>query len=223
MSKWFLKSHPQQVTLKTATVLVGRAPTKEKRIRAVFTLALSSGEVKGMPEWLADAATFVMQHPKQTVTEQLQVPGVNISFGDPNLFKKKTVEAPNSDIRKFEVYSVGKEDDPETELGFTIYTKFSTDLWRWVGQQAGTDFTATFDVIVKEVEAVNPTLELSGEAQADEDEEEEDDDEDEEDEEEDEQVGQQRRAQASQQRRNNTPRQPTPAQIAKAKANLKIH
>lgn len=146
---WFDAKHPQVLTLKTFTVLVGRAPTKDKRIRMGFTLDLTSGDVKGMPEWLLDAREFVMRT-GQTVSEDMMVAGLNLSMGDPNLFKKKCVEAPKSDLRKFVCFNAGSEDEPETLLSFIVYTKFSTDLCRWSGQMCGEDFTVTFEASVPE-------------------------------------------------------------------------
>lgn len=146
---WFDKEHPQQLTLKTFTCLVGKAPTKAKRLRMGFTLDLTSGDVKGMPEWMQGARDFVMRT-GQTVTEDVGASGINMTFGDPNLFKKKPVEAPRADLRKFVVFQAGSEDEPETLVSFTAYAQFSTDLNRWLGQMAGEAFTATFEGVVPE-------------------------------------------------------------------------
>jgi hypothetical protein len=179
---WFDKDHPQTVALKTYTVLVGKAPTKAKRIRMAFTLDLTSGEVKGLPEWMMDARDFVMKT-KQTVTEKLVIHGISITMGDPNLFKKKPVEAPSATIRKLVVFSAGDSEDPDTLVSFIAYAQFSTDLNRWCGQMAGEEFTATFEGVTPEP---GDTLTLNPQSAADDDDEEEDlidDDEDDEDEE----------------------------------------
>lgn len=206
---WFDKEHPQRVCLKNYTGLVGKAPTKAKRLRMAITLDMSSGDVKGMPDWMMEARDFVMKT-GQTVTEKLSVPGVNIVFGDPNLFKKKPVEAPKCDLRKFVVYSAGDSEEPDTLLSFVAYAPFSTDLNRWLGQMNGEDFTATFDGILPE-----PGDIVLKAADADE-EEEDDDSDDDEDEEEDELAGQARRASER------TTSMPTPAAVAKARKNLEV-
>jgi hypothetical protein len=179
---WFAKEHAQQVTLKTYTGLVGKAPTKAKRLRMAFTLDLTSGDVKGMPDWMQDARDFVMRT-GQTVTENLSVPGVNISFGDPNLFKKKPVEAPRADLRKFKIYSAGDAEEPDTLLSFFAYCSFSTDLNRWLGQMNGEAFTATFDGVVSAPQPGDVVLVSPGAADEDEDDDDDsgdgDDDEDE--------------------------------------------
>lgn len=180
---WFGNEHPQRVTLKTFTGLVGKAPTKSKRLRMAFTLDLTSGDVQGMPDWMQDARDFVMRT-GQTVVEKMSVPGINIVMGDPNLFKKKPVEAPKADLRKFVIYSAGDSEEPDTLLSFVAYAPFSTDLLRWCGQMAGEDFTATFEGATPQP---GNDLTLSGEDDEDEEEEpEEADDEDSEDEEDEE-------------------------------------
>jgi hypothetical protein len=181
---WFGPKHPQQTTLKNFTVLVGKAPTKSKRIRSNWTIDLTGGDNPGAPPWLLDARNFVMKT-RQTVQEQHQASGVNVAFGDPNLFEKMTVEAPKSDLRKFVVFSGGSSDEPTTILSFTMYSPFSTDLCRWLGQMAGEAFTSTYESsIPEEDESESGNLELSSDDE-DEDSDEEYDDEEEEDEEED--------------------------------------
>lgn len=212
---WFDKQHPIQLTLKTFTVLVGKAPTKSKRIRMGFILDLTSGDVQGIPDWLMDARDFVMEH-GDTVTNSLSAPGFNITFGDANLFKKKPVEAPKSDLRKFTVFSAGNADEPETLLSFIVYTPFSTDLNRWCGQMAGETFTATFEGAVPDVGDI-----VLKSKDADEDEEEDNSAADEDDEEEDELDAQQRRKE-ERAARDNAAAQPTAAAVAKARKNLAV-
>lgn len=146
---WFDKEHPIPLCLKKFTVTVGRAPTKEKNINISFTLDVGTGDLKGVPDWLGDAREFVMKT-NQTATDDLVLSGLNISMGDPNLFKKKCVEAPKCTLRKFECFAAGSEDDPETLLAFIVKTRFSTDLCRWLGQMAGETFTCTFEGVVPE-------------------------------------------------------------------------
>lgn len=146
---WFDKEHPIPLCLKKFTVTVGRAPTKEKNINISFTLDVGTGDLKGLPEWMQDARDFVMRT-NQTATDDLVLGGLNISMGDPNLFKKKCVDAPKCTLRKFVCYAAGTEEDPETLLGFIVKTRFSTDLCRWLGQMAGETFTCTFEGVVPE-------------------------------------------------------------------------
>jgi hypothetical protein len=213
---WFDKDHPQQLTLKTFTCLVGKAPTKSKRLRMGFTLDLSYGDVKGMPDWMMEARDFVMRT-GQTVTENIAAPGINMIFGDPNLFKKKPVEAPKADLRKFVVYAAGTDDDPETLVSFIAYSQFSTDLNRWLGQMAGETFTATFEGVVPE-----PGDIVLKSADAEEDEDEDDDDEEEMEGEEDELQAQERRRLAHVAKDNAAAAAPTPAQVARAKSRLEV-
>ncbi len=176
---WFDKEHPQTVTLKSCTILVGKAPTKAKRLRMPFTLDIGTGDVKGMPEWMQDARDFVMRT-GQTVVEKLSVPGVNISMGDTNLFRKKPVEAPKADMRKFVVYQGGDSEEPDTLLSFMVYAPFSTDLLRWCGQMAGEEFTCVFDGVLPQP---GDTVVLKAQGTEDEDDDEEDEDDDDEDQE----------------------------------------
>jgi hypothetical protein len=186
---WFDKEHPIPLCLKTFTVTVGRPPTKDKNINIRFTLDVGTGDLKGVPDWLQEARDFVMKT-NQTATDVLVLSGLNISMGDPNLFKKKCVEAPKCTLRKFVCYAAGTEEDPETLLGFIVKTRFSTDLCRWLGQMAGETFTATFEGVVPEPGAIVLKSE------DDEDDEEDGDDAGEGEEEEDEQVAQTRRRNA---------------------------
>lgn len=182
---WFDKEHPIPLCLKRFTITVGRAPTKEKNINISFTLDVGTGDLKGLPEWMQDARDFVMRT-NQTATDDLVLSGLNISMGDPNLFKKKCVEAPKCTLRKFVCYAAGSEDEPETLLSFIVKTRFSTDLCRWLGQMAGETFTCTFEGSVPDAAAL--VLKSAEEEEAD--------DADEEDEEEDEIKAQTRRRNA---------------------------
>lgn len=169
---WFDKEHPIPLCLKTFTVTVGRPPTKEKNINIRFILDVGNGDLKGVPDWMQDARDFVMKT-DQTATDDLVLSGLNISMGDPNLFKKKCVEAPKCTLRKFVCYAAGSEDEPETLLGFIVKTRFSTDLCRWLGQMAGETFTATFDGIVPEAgDIVLKSADVDDEDDDDDDEEE---------------------------------------------------
>lgn len=169
---WFDKEHPIPLCLKKFTVTVGRAPTKEKNINISFTLDVGTGDLKGVPDWLGDAREFVMKT-NQTATDDLVLSGLNISMGDPNLFKKKCVEAPKCTLRKFECFAAGSEDDPETLLSFIVKTRFSTDLCRWLGQMAGETFTAIFEGAVPDTGDIVLKPE-DAEDEAEEDDEEED-------------------------------------------------
>lgn len=223
---WFDKEHSQTICLKTYTGLVGKAPTKAKRLRMAFTLDLTSGDVQGMPDWMQDARDFVMRT-GQTVTEKLSIPGINIVMGDPNLFKKKPVEAPKADLRKFVVYAAGDSEEPDTLLSFVAYAQFSTDLNRWLGQMNGEEFTCTFDGVMPQA---GDTLALKPQDDSDDDEDDDgvgvevDDDEgdeDDEDEEEDEVEAQARRRNAAASRPQLTP-QPNAEAVAKARKNLSV-
>lgn len=171
---WFNDKILRRIILRSATSLVGKKPTKQKRIKMMCTMHLSgSGEdqVSNLPEWLGNARDFVMRS-GETVTATHVVKAVNVTMGDENLFKKTPTEAPRTQIDHFQVKQMGNGDDPDTVLTFEMRTGFATDLWNWCGQQSGEEFDVAF-----ELAGVFPEeggLLLSSEDDEDEDEEEDD-------------------------------------------------
>ena len=143
---WFNDDSPRRVKLRSATSLVGKEPTKLKRIKACWTMNLDSGgedQITGLPEWLEAARDFVMRN-GETITAGQVIKEVNISMGDANLFRRTPVEAPRSQIDHFVIKQMGSGDDPDTVVTFETRTPFSTDLWNWFGQQSGEEFDAVF-------------------------------------------------------------------------------
>lgn len=149
---WFNDKTARRMSIRSATSLVGKKPTKHKRIKMMCTMYLDGGgedQISGLPDWLCEARNFVMKSGEQ-VTAAHVIKEVNASMGDANLFKKKAVEAPRSQLDHFVIKQVGKADERDTILTFEMRCAFSTDLWMWSGQQSGEEFDVVFEVIGQE-------------------------------------------------------------------------
>lgn len=202
---WFNDKTARRMSIRSATSLVGKKPTKHKRVKMMCTMYLDGGgedQVSGLPDWLCEARNFVMKSGEQVIAAHV-IREVNASMGDANLFQKKTVEAPRSQLDHFVIKQVGKADEKDIILTFEMRCAFSTDLWMWAGQQSGEEFDVAFEVIGQEAgetefvaneDAINADI-----PQDDEDDATEDDDESE-DTEEDELEGQERRRTAKEQK-----------------------
>jgi hypothetical protein len=151
---WFNDKTARRMIIRSATSLVGKAPTKQKRIKMMCTMyldGLGEDQLAGAPDWLGEARDFVMKSGEQ-VTASHVFKRVNVSMGDANLFKKKPNEAPNTQLDHFVIKQVGKADEKDTILTFEMRSGFSTDLWMWVGQQSGEEFDVMFEVIGQEAD-----------------------------------------------------------------------
>lgn len=183
MAHWFTKEHPRQIKARSAVLLVGKNKSKRIKIPCTYIIENESGD----PEKIQEAAEFVMRHGNEVKLTDYSVSGCNITMGDPNLFRKKPVEAPKCEIKNFTCKHVGDSDEPDTALEFAIYAPFSTDLWNWLGQQGGETFTMAFDYapLAGDVVVANDkqeTLVLEGQEETSSSDEQEDDKEDGEDE-----------------------------------------
>lgn len=217
---WFTQKSVRRISLRSFGVLVGKAPTKQKRLKMLCTMPLTGQKLTGFPEWLADARDFVMKNgevvkPTQTISY------CNITMSDELLFGPKPIEAPKSKLSHFSIENMGSGEDPTCVLKFQILTGFSTDLNRWCGQMAGEEFDTKYEITEAPADDEEDELELTG------DDEEEEDDEDEgddalagEEEVEDEHKGQARRRAVKQTAVHAKP--PTPKDVADAKKNLSL-
>lgn len=169
---WFTPKSIRRISLRSYAVLVGKAPTKQKRIKMLVTMPLTGQKLTGFPDWLADARDFVMKngeviHATQTINY------VNVTMSDELLFGPTPIEAPKCKMSHFTIENMGGEEDPVTVLKFQIMAPFSTDLNRWNGQMAGEEFSSTYQVTEAPEEDENLTL--TGDEEEEEDEEEGDD------------------------------------------------
>lgn len=168
---WFSDETSRRIKLRSAATLVGKEPTKQKRIKMMVTMYLDKGgedQISGLPDWLEAARDFVMRN-GEMVTAAHVVKECNVTMGDANLFKKTPTEAPKTQLDHFQVKQMGKSDDPDTVVTFEMRTQFSTDLWGWCGQQSGEEFDVTFAIAgVAIAEAGALALESQGVAADDE-------------------------------------------------------
>jgi hypothetical protein len=142
---WFTPKSIRRITLRSYAVLVGKAPTKQKRIKMLCTMPLTGQKLTGFPDWLADARDFVMKngeviHATQTINY------VNVTMSDELLFGPTPIEAPKCKLSHMAIENMGGDEDPVTALKFQIMAPFSTDLNRWCGQMAGEEFSSTYQV-----------------------------------------------------------------------------
>ena len=162
------KGNECKILLSSATLLVGKAPTKAKRVKLKIRLPLNGNKPVGTPDWITNAMTFVAQS-HDIVTPQVELSGFDISFSDDTLFAKE-VSANKCDLRKFVVMETGDAEEPDIELQFVIYAPFSTGLWKWAGQMGGEEFWAKFTQVAEPEEA-GGDLELTGDEPEEEEEE----------------------------------------------------
>jgi hypothetical protein len=188
---WFTPKSIRRISLRSYAVLVGKAPTKQKRIKMLCTMPLTGQKLTGFPEWLADDRDFVMKN-GQAIHATQTINYVNVTMSDELLFGPTPIEAPKCKLSHMTIENIGGDEDPVTVLKFQIMAPFSTDLNRWAGQMAGEEFSSTYEVTEAPDEDENLTL--TGDVEEEDDEE--DDDASEDDEEEDEQDAQERRRNA---------------------------
>jgi len=161
------RGNERRIILKSATLLVGKAPTKQKRLKLRIAMPLDGSKPVGTPDWVAEAYQFVSRS-HDTVTPQIELSGYNIVFDDEHLFQKVQAEAPKCQLRNFVIQEVGDAENPEVEMQFTIYAAFSSKLLKFCGGFAGEEFWARFEPTEEEKE-----LELTGDDEEEDEEEEE--------------------------------------------------
>lgn len=170
------KGNQRKVTIGPPSMLIGKAPTKSKRLKMKLTMGLSTQKQTGTPEWIAAAHEFVAKN-HDSVTPQVDFKGFDINFSTENLFHPEGISASKCQLRSFLVTEVGDSEQPDVVLTFLVYMPFSTVLWEWLGQVAGDEVWARFEQIEQAEEGDEDQLELSSEDDAEDAEEEAEDDE----------------------------------------------
>ena len=144
------KGNERKIILSSATLLVGKAPAKTKRIKMKVRMPLNGNKPVGTPEWVMNAAEFVAKS-HDVVTPQVELSGFNLSFtDDQSLFEDSKAQAQKCQLQKFVISEFGDSEDPEVQMTFTIYAPFSSALLKFCGQMAGQEFWARFDQIEDE-------------------------------------------------------------------------
>ena len=159
------RGNERKIILTTAALLVGKAPTKAKRIRMKVRMPLNGQKPVGTPDWVMKALEFVSQS-HDAVSATAEFSGFEVTFNDENLFESAKAQAVKCQLRSFVIQEAGDSENPDIVMEFLIYAPFSTTLWKFCGQYGGEEFWAKFDQIE---EPEDEDLELTG----DEDEEEE--------------------------------------------------
>lgn len=169
------RGNHRKVVVNNATLLIGKAPTKAKRIKMKITMGLSTQKTSGTPEWISAAHDFVAKH-HDPVSPVAEFKGMDISFATENLFNAGVSQAVKCQMRSFEIKEMGDSEEPDVVMTFAIYAPFSTNLWDYLGQMAGDDIWAKFEQSIPDEEEGEDELELTTE---DDDSEESEDSEDE--------------------------------------------
>lgn len=167
-STWFVrgrnKGNERKISLLNATCLVGKAPTKTKRVKLFVQMPLG-GNTKsgGVPDWITESAALIAAQPDRYKSMEVdaEFSGFEILMDDDDLFKKAKVVAQKCQMRGFQFCPVGDADDKSVVMKFLIYAPFSAALWKFAGQMCGEEFWARFTQIVEEQSSTE--LELSGE------------------------------------------------------------
>ena len=142
---WFTPKTIRRIIIRSYAGLVGKAPTKQKRLKILCTMPITGQKLTGFPEWLADARDFVMKT-GETVKCTQTIDYCNVIMSDQLLFGPTPIEAPKAKLSHFTVENLASEDDPITVVKFQVVAQFSTDLLRWCGQMAGEEFDSTYEV-----------------------------------------------------------------------------
>jgi hypothetical protein len=133
----------REITIVNVALLVGKAPTKEKRIRVKVRMILTDNINMGSPEWLDRAARFVSET-HDVVTPSIKFTGYDLHFSADNLFEAQGVKSPRCQMRSFEIHECGDSENPDVAATFTIYTPFSGALWQWLGNFGGESCWCSF-------------------------------------------------------------------------------
>jgi len=160
---WFTPKTIRRITIRSYAGLVGKAPTKQKRLKILCTMPITGQKLTGFPEWLADARDFVMKNGEVVKCTQT-IDYCNVIMSDQLLFGPTPIEAPKAKLSHFTVENMASEDDPSTVVKFQMVAQFSTDLLRWCGQMAGEEFDSTYEV----TDAPEEDADETGEVDADE-------------------------------------------------------
>jgi hypothetical protein len=143
---WFSSKSVRRILIRSYAGLVGKAPTKQKRLKILVTMPVTGQKVTGYPEWLENDITHVMKNGGVIKASQT-IDYCNVTMSDEaNLFQKKPVEAPKAKLSHFSIEQMGSGEDPVTVVKFQMLAPFSTDLNAWCGQQAGEEFDAQFEL-----------------------------------------------------------------------------
>lgn len=157
------KGNERKITLQNVLLLVGKAPTKSKRIKIRIQMLISGQKMTGVPEWLVNAYDFVAKN-HDTVTPDVKFNGFDINFSTQQLFGEQSVNAVKCQMKSFVVSEIGDSENPDVALSFLVYSSFSTGLWNWLGQMGGEEVWAKF---VQTEEAESESLELVSESNQD--------------------------------------------------------
>lgn len=133
----------RQLSIVNVTLLVGKSPTKEKRIRVKARMVLSVDSNIGAPEWITSAHVFVAREHTRVVPK-IEFRGYDIQLSDENLFGPKNLKANKVLLRSFEVDEFGESENPDVALNFTLYIPFGSRMWNWLGQYGGDEVWCSF-------------------------------------------------------------------------------
>jgi len=140
------KGNERRITLQTYTGLVGKQPTKEKRLKMKILMTLSGQKTAGAPDWILNTTEFVMKN-HDPVSPEVNFSGFDIEFSAEQLFGDKSVKITKAKMRGFQIFEQGVSDTPDIVMTFLLYAPFSGKLNNWCGQMAGEEFWAKFTQI----------------------------------------------------------------------------
>lgn len=126
---------------------------KDRKIKCTAIRMILTGEsMQSMPDWLGEAYTAVAQIFTEVEPEIQQISDIPIVLSNfapghkpsTELFEHPSAKAPNSELRKLTVLRIGDSEDPEVTLQFNLYSPFSRELWRWLGEMGGQEVHMAF-------------------------------------------------------------------------------
>jgi hypothetical protein len=142
---------------------------KDRKIKCTAIRMLLTGEsMQSMPDWLGEAYSAVAQNFAEVEPEIQQISDLAIVFSNfapgqapaTDLFEGPAASAPASEIRKLSVLRTGESENKEVTLQFNLYSPFSRDLWRWLGEMGGQEIHIAFPSGKPAMEIVPPVQEV---------------------------------------------------------------
>ena len=168
----------RELTIVNVAQLVGKAPTKDKRIRIKVRMLLSETINMGSPEWLDKCHRFVAENGDK-IQPSITFKGYDLHFSAQNLFEAEGVKSPRCQMKSFEIHQCGDSENPDVAASFVIYTPYSGPLWQWLGAFGGESCWCSFTPgVPSETQPTSPDDQpalTSGDDEEEEDDETEDD------------------------------------------------
>lgn len=131
-------------------VLIG-SPTKQStngRICVPVRMPLTGDSLAGLPDWVVTAYEAVSKYLEEATPNVDQVPDLSLAFYNDQpkgkLFDDPSVKVAQGELRGFSVVRAGEAEQFSVELTYKVYSPFTRDFWKWLGEMAGEEVFMAF-------------------------------------------------------------------------------